>query len=224
MEKENQIIKETKPLQNSKIVENSENAPKKLVEENEIKSETKPYKNNFNKSFSKSRRKSFSRKPIKTDFETAIVKIKKVTKVVKGGRRFRFSILVLHGNKKGKIGFGLSKAYEVPDALKKAQKQASKSLITIPLIGKAKTIPHVIIGKHESSSVFMKPAKEGTGIIAGGAVRTFLELAGIKNVYTKAIGSREEVNVILAIINAFENTKTIEEVASLRDKDIKDII
>ena len=139
------------------------------------------------------------------DFEEAIVNIGRVTKVVKGGRRFRFTALVVVGNKNGTIGFGTGKAKEVPDAIKKAVDEAFKNLTTVSI--KGTTIAHDIETKFNASRVLLKPASEGTGVIAGGAVRPVLELAGIQDILTKSIGSNNPGTLVRATVNALASLK-----------------
>jgi small subunit ribosomal protein S5 len=139
------------------------------------------------------------------DFEEAIVKIGRVTKVVKGGRRFRFTALVVVGDKKGTVGFGTGKAKEVPDAIKKALDDAFKRLVTVNLNGT--TINHDIEYKYNSSKILLKPASEGTGLIAGGAARPVLELAGVKDIIAKSLGSNNPNNLVQATVEALAKIK-----------------
>lgn len=155
------------------------------------------------------------------EFEERVVTINRVTKVVKGGRRFRFAALVVIGDKKGRVGFGTGKANEVPDAIKKAIEDAKKNVFTVPIING--TIPHEITGAYGAGEVFVRPAAEGTGVIAGGAIRAVLELAGINDILSKCIGSRTPINMVRATIDALKNLKTIEEVAALRGKKPEEI-
>lgn len=152
------------------------------------------------------------------DFQDRTVEIKRVTKVVKGGKHMRFTALVVIGDGKGKYGFGTGKAGEVPDAIKKANDKARRNLAFIRFVG-ADTIAHEVIGKFGACEVFLKPAPDGTGIIAGGPVRAVLELAGIKNVYSKVYGSRAPINIIRATHNGLTQLKTLEEYKSLRGKE-----
>jgi len=156
------------------------------------------------------------------EFKEKVVYVGRVAKVVKGGRTFRFSVLVVVGNEKGKIGVGTGKAAEVPEAIKKATDAAKKNLITVPIVDG--TIPHEYDKKLNSSRVIMKPAPAGTGIIAGGAVRPVLELAGIKNVTAKTLGSRNSRNVVLATIEALKEMRTPEQVALQRGIDVKKLM
>lgn len=155
------------------------------------------------------------------EFEERVVTINRVTKVVKGGRRFRFAALVVIGDGKGRVGFGTGKANEVPDAIKKAIETAKKNLIKIPTVGT--TVPHAITGNYGAGSVFLRPASEGTGVIAGGAIRDVLEVAGIKDVLTKCLGSRTPINMVRATFAALEELKTVEDIARLRGKKPEEI-
>ena len=155
------------------------------------------------------------------EFEERVVAINRVTKVVKGGRRFRFAALVVIGDKKGRVGFGTGKANEVPDAIKKAIEDAKKNVFTVPVVGT--TIPHEITGTYGAGQVFLRPASEGTGVIAGGPARAVIEMAGIKNIRTKSLGSNNKQNVVLATIEGLRQIKTPEEVAKLRGKSVEEI-
>ncbi len=152
-----------------------------------------------------------------------VVSIKRVTKVVKGGRNFRFSALVVVGDGNGHVGAGVGKAAEIPEAIRKGKQDAEKNLIEVP-IDENKSITHDFIGKFGSSSVLIKRAPEGTGIIAGGPARAVIELAGIKNIRTKSLGSNNKQNVVLAVIEGFKNLKTPEEVAKKRGKSVEEIL
>ncbi|MGB4661717.1 MAG: 30S ribosomal protein S5 [Mobilitalea sp.] len=149
------------------------------------------------------------------ELEDKVVSIKRVTKVVKGGRNFRFTALVVVGDKNGHVGAGLGKATEIPEAIRKGKEDAIKKLITLPL-DENKSVPHDFIGKFGSANVLLKRAPEGTGIIAGGPARNVLELAGFKNIRTKSLGSNNKQNVVLATIEGLSQLKTPEEVARLR--------
>ncbi|MCQ3035079.1 MAG: 30S ribosomal protein S5 [Bacilli bacterium] len=151
------------------------------------------------------------------EYEETVVTINRISKTVKGGRRMRFSALIVIGNKKGKYGFGTGKAAEVPDAIKKALESAKKNTASFKIV-KGDTIPHEVVGEYGACKVFLKPAPEGTGIIAGGPVRAILELAGIRNVYSKVYGSRAPINIIRATHNGLSNLKSYAQVQALRAK------
>ena len=149
------------------------------------------------------------------ELEDNVVSIKRVTKVVKGGRNMRFTALVVVGDKNGHVGAGLGKAAEIPEAIRKGKEDAIKSLIELPMDENG-SVPHDFIGKFGSAEVLLKRSPEGTGIIAGGPARSVLELAGFKNIRTKSLGSNNKQNVVLATIEGLKNLKTPEEVAKLR--------
>ncbi len=157
------------------------------------------------------------------ELEDKVVSIKRVTKVVKGGRNFRFTALVVVGDGNGHVGAGLGKAMEIPEAIRKGKEDAMKKLIEVPL-DENKSIPHDYTGKFGSASVLMKRSAEGTGIIAGGPARAVLELAGFKNIRTKSLGSRNKQNVVLATIEGLKNLKTPEEVARLRGISVEEVL
>ncbi len=157
------------------------------------------------------------------EFEDTVVTIKRVTKVVKGGRNMRFSALVVVGDKNGRVGAGLGKAAEIPEAIRKGKEAAIKSMINVPL-DENKSIPHDFIGEFGSANVLMKRSPEGTGIIAGGPARAVLELAGFQNIRTKSLGSRNKQNVVLATIEGLKGLKTPEEVARLRGISVDEVL
>ncbi|EXG84964.1 MULTISPECIES: 30S ribosomal protein S5 [Lacrimispora] len=152
-----------------------------------------------------------------------VVAIKRVSKTVKGGRTMRFSALVVVGDGNGHVGAGLGKAGEVPEAIRKGKEAAVKNMVAIP-IDENNSIPHDLIGKFGSASVLLKRANEGTGVIAGGPARAVLELAGIKNIHSKSLGSNNKTNVVLATIEGLTRLKTPEEVAKLRGKSVEEIL
>ena len=156
------------------------------------------------------------------DIKEKVVHISRVAKVVKCGRTFRFSALVVVGDENGKVGYGLGKAAEVPDAIRKGIEDAKKNMITVPMV--ETTIPHEITGIYGAGSVLLKPAGKGTGVIAGGGARAVLELAGIKDVRTKCLRSNNPKNVVCATIAGLAGLKSAEEVAKLRGKDVEELL
>ena len=156
------------------------------------------------------------------ELKEKVVAINRVAKVVKGGRTFRFSALVVVGDENGHVGVGNGKAAEVPDAIKKAIDDARKNLIEVPVVGT--TIPHEFIGKFGSARVMLKPAVEGSGVIAGGSARAVLELAGYKDIKTKVLGTNNPRNVVYATMNGLENMRTVEQIAKKRGKKVEDIL
>jgi small subunit ribosomal protein S5 len=156
------------------------------------------------------------------ELEEKVVSIKRVTKVVKGGRNFRFTALVVVGDGNGHVGAGLGKAAEIPEAIRKGKEDAMKKLVTVARDDNG-SITHDFIGKFGSSEVLLKRAPEGTGVIAGGPARAVIELAGIKNIRTKSLGSNNKQNVVLATIEGLRQLKTPEEVAKLRGKSVEEI-
>ncbi|MGN0369965.1 MAG: 30S ribosomal protein S5 [Butyrivibrio sp.] len=151
-----------------------------------------------------------------------VVSIKRVTKVVKGGRHMRFSALVVVGDGNGHVGAGIGKAMEIPEAIRKGKEDAMKKLISVP-VDENGSIPHDIIGKFGSASVLLKKAPDGTGVIAGGPARSVIEMAGITNIRTKSLGSNNKQNVVLATIEGLSQLKTPEEVAKLRGKTVEEL-
>ena len=156
------------------------------------------------------------------EYKEKVVAINRVAKVVKGGRNFRFSAVVVVGDENGRVGVGNGKAAEVPDAIKKAIEEAKKNLVEVPIVGT--TIPHEFVGKFGAATVILKPGSEGTGVIAGGSVRPVLELAGYRDINTKVIGTNNPRNVVYATIEALKNMNTVQEVAKKRGKKVSEIL
>ena len=155
-------------------------------------------------------------------YEEEVISIGRVTKVTKGGRHFRFSAVVVVGDRKGKVGLGTGKSNEVPDAIKKASQAATKNIVNVSVV-EERTIPHEAMGVCGASKVMLKPAAKGTGVKAGGPVRAVLEMAGIKDILSKSLGSSTKVNMAYATLEALKSQRTIEEVARLRGKKVEEI-
>ena len=156
-----------------------------------------------------------------SEFEERVVSINRVTKVVKGGRRLRFAALVVVGDRNGRVGFGTGKAQEVPEAIRKAIEAAKKNIVTVPMVGT--TVPHEVLGVFGGGKILIKPAVEGSGVAAGGAVRAVLELAGVADVTSKSLGSNTAINVVRATVEGLQQLKRAEEVAELRGKSVSDL-
>ncbi len=160
--------------------------------------------------------------PETLEFTERVISVRRVAKVVAGGKRFSFSALVAVGDMQGHVGIAIGKAPEAPDAIRKAITKAKKNMITVPMRGT--TIPHEVVADFGASKLVLRPASEGTGVIAGGTVRAILELAGIKNILTKALGSTNPINLARATIKALSMLRTPVEVARIRGKEVKDIL
>lgn len=198
MEKENEKVEEVKSTEK---VEKTERKPRQSKEKND-------------------RRQPRQRQ--QKLYEEEVISIGRVTKVTKGGRHFRFSAVVVVGDRKGKVGLGTGKSNEVPDAIKKASQAAAKNVIKVSIV-EDRTIPHEAIGVCGASRVMLKPATKGTGVKAGGPVRSVLEMAGVKDILSKSLGSSTKVNMAYATLEALKSQKTVEEIARLRGKKVEEI-
>ena len=157
-----------------------------------------------------------------SEFKEKLVAVNRVSKTVKGGRNMRFSALMVVGDEKGRVGCGMGKAVEIPEAIRKGLEDAKKSMITIPLNGT--TIPHEVVGVFGTGKVKMLPAPEGTGVIAGGPVRAVLEAAGIKDIVTKSIGSNNKINMVRATLAGLKQLRSAEQVAAMRGKNVEELL
>ena len=155
------------------------------------------------------------------EYDERIIDISRVAKVVQGGRRFAFRVVVVIGDNRGSVGFGIGKARSVPDGIRKALDEARKNMEPVPMVGN--TIPHEIIGEHSAARVLLKPAAPGTGVIAGGGVRAVLEAAGYRDILSKSLGSQNVLNVVAATIDGLHRLKSVEEEAARRDKDPNEV-
>lgn len=180
---------------------------------------------NTNKDNKKENRRPTNRrfnKEVK-EFDERVVQINRISKTVKGGRKMRFAAIVVVGDKKGRVGYGLGKANEVPDAIRKASEAAKKNVKRIPLVDGYRTIPHATTGRFGAGEVVLRPAAPGTGIVAGGVVRAILELAGATDVITKCVGSRTPINQVHATMKALCELKTVNSVAKLRGMKVEEV-
>jgi small subunit ribosomal protein S5 len=190
---------------------------------NIVKQETPNRPNRENrpaKTFKGNREGGFA--PREKEFKEKVVAINRISKTTKGGRVMRFAVLSVIGDGKGRVGFGTGKSVEIPDAIKKSLKEARKNVVNVK-INKRGSISHEVIGKNGASKVLMKPANEGTGIVAGGAIRAVIELAGYTNVYTKNLGAKAPINMVRATVNGLLSIRTPKEIAKTRDKELKDL-
>src|SRR5437588_11474137 len=158
----------------------------------------------------------------RSEFSEKVVHLNRVAKVVKGGRRFSFSALIVVGDQNGRVGAGLGKARDVPEAIRKGVEVAKRSMITVPMVGT--TIPHEVRFKWGAARILLKPASPGTGVISGGAMRAVIELAGIKDILTKSLGTNNPINTVRATIEALQSLRTAQEIAGLRGKAVEDIV
>ncbi len=157
-----------------------------------------------------------------SEFKEKLVAINRVSKTVKGGRNMRFTALVVVGDENGRVGAGMGKAAEIPEAIRKAGEAAKKQMVTVPLVGAS--IPHEIVGRFGTAKVIMLPAPEGTGVIAGGAVRSVLELAGIKDIRTKTYGTSNKINTVKATLEGLRSLRSAEQIAKLRGKTVEELL
>ena len=158
----------------------------------------------------------------KSEFTERLVAVNRVSKTVKGGRNMRFSALVVVGDEKGRVGVGMGKAAEIPEAIRKANEDAKKHMVTVPLCGT--TIPHDAVGYYSTAKCVLLPAPEGTGVIAGGAARAVLELAGVKDIRTKSFGTNNPINMVKATVEALRQLRSAEEVAKMRGKTVEELL
>ena len=193
---------------------------KEIKKVEEVKSTEKVEKTERKPRQSKERRQPRQRQ--QKLYEEEVISIGRVTKVTKGGRHFRFSAVVVVGDRKGKVGLGTGKSNEVPDAIKKASQAAAKNMVKVSIV-EDRTIPHEATGVCGASKVMLKPAAKGTGVKAGGPVRSVLEMAGVKDILSKSLGSSTKVNMAYATLEALKSQRTIEEVARLRGKKVEEI-
>ena len=193
---------------------------KEIKKVEEVKSTEKVEKTERKPRQPKEKRQPRQRQP--KLYEEEVISIGRVTKVTKGGRHFRFSAVVVVGDRKGKVGLGTGKSNEVPDAIKKASQAAIKNIVKVSIV-EDRTIPHEATGVCGASKVMLKPAAKGTGVKAGGPVRAVLELAGVKDILSKSLGSNTKINMAFATLEALKAQKTAEEVAALRGKKVEDL-
>ncbi len=220
---ENEVLQENAVEEKVEQTAQEEVVAKKTakVEKSTVKVDNPQDRKQGNKKFDKRKQEKVAPKKEDSEFDKKLVEVRRVAKVVKGGRTLRFSALVVVGNKNGLVGVGIGKANEVPEAVEKATAAAKKNLISVSIVGT--TIPHNVIGKFGSSNVHMFPAPQGTGVIAGGSARAVVELAGIKDIVTKAHGSNNKINGVKATLEGLKLLRTREEIAALRGKSPEEI-
>ena len=220
---ENEVLQENAVEEKVEQTAQEEVVAKKpvKVEKSTVKVDNRQERKQSNKKFDKKKQEKVAPKKEEGDLDKKLVEVRRVAKVVKGGRTLRFSALVVVGNKNGLVGVGIGKANEVPEAVEKATAAAKKNLISVPIVGT--TIPHNVIGRFGASNVHMFPAPQGTGVIAGGSARAVVELAGIKDIVTKAHGSNNKINGVKATLEGLKLLRTREEVAALRGKSPEEI-
>ena len=207
-------VEENKEIQ-TEVVETEVAEVAEVAETAEVVEDKKPAK--------KSRRRKIETvEPTESEWKEQVVQIRRVTKVVKGGKKLSFRAIVIVGNKKGQVGMGVAKAAEVIIAIQKAVADARKNLVSVPLFNS--TIPHMITGRSGAGSVVLRPASKGTGVIAGGAVRAVLELAGVENILSKSLGSKSPLNAANATLNALKSLRTFKEVAAVRGISVKEML
>lgn len=199
-----------------------ENMENKVVNQVEKVNEEKNTNKTFSKKENNTKKSSFNQTESTNTLEERTVEIKRISKTTKGGRVMRFSALVVVGDKKGTVGFGMGKSNEVPDAIKKAIKNANNNLFKVKM-NKRGTVYHEVNGKHGASKIIIKPAPVGKGIVAGGAARAVVELAGFQDIYSKSLGSNTKINVIRATINGLLSQLSPSEISKARGKDVKDL-
>ncbi|MBQ8635076.1 30S ribosomal protein S5 [bacterium] len=210
-------VEENKEIQEVEVTETVETA--EVAAEQEVAPTAEEAKRPAKKS---RRRKIETVEPTESEWKEQVVQIRRVTKVVKGGKKLSFRAIVIVGNKKGQVGMGVAKAAEVIIAIQKAVADARKNLVSVPLFNA--TIPHMITGRSGAGSVVLRPASKGTGVIAGGAVRAVLELAGVENILSKSLGSKSPLNAANATLNALKSLRTFKEVAAVRGISVKSML
>ncbi len=213
-------MEENKEIQETEISNEEQTAQDAVVEEessqeSSVQEEKKPQR--------KSRRRKIETvEPVESEWKEQVVQIRRVTKVVKGGKKLSFRAIVIVGNKKGQVGMGVAKAAEVIIAIQKAVADARKNLVSVPLYNA--TIPHMVTGTSGAGSVILRPASKGTGVIAGGAVRAVLELAGVENILSKSLGSKSPLNAANATLSALKTLRKFKDVAAVRGISVKEML